>query len=90
MWDILAWIIIGGVVGLLATLLAEGASMGVVMDIFIGVVGASLGGALLTFLAPSTFAVDGFNFISLIVALIGAVVLLALIRLVSSPRQRAA
>jgi uncharacterized membrane protein YeaQ/YmgE (transglycosylase-associated protein family) len=89
MWDILAWIIVGGAVGVLATLLIEGANMGVVMDIFIGVVGASFGGALLTLLAPSTFEVDGFNLASLIVALLGAVILLALIRVLTSPRRRA-
>lgn len=90
MWDILAWIIAGGAVGVLATLTMQGANMGIVMDIFVGVIGASLAGALLTFLVPSTFVLDGFNLVSLLVALAGAVLLLALIRAVSSPRQRAA
>jgi uncharacterized membrane protein YeaQ/YmgE (transglycosylase-associated protein family) len=90
MWDILAWIIVGGAVGVLATLTMQGASMGIVMDIFVGVIGASLAGALLTFLVPSTFVLDGLNLVSLFVALAGAVILLALIRAVSSPRQRAA
>lgn len=90
MWDILAWIIVGGAAGVLASLMAQGASMGIVMDIFTGVVGASLSGALLTFLIPSTFDLDGFNLPSLLVALAGAVVLLALIRAVNNPRQRAA
>jgi uncharacterized membrane protein YeaQ/YmgE (transglycosylase-associated protein family) len=88
MWDILAWIVVGGIAGWLASLVVQGGGMGVMMDIIVGVVGAVLGGALLTFLLPGSFAFSGFNLISLIVAFIGAVILLLIIRAVTGARQR--
>lgn len=89
MWDILAWIIVGGVAGWLASLVVRGGGMGVMMDIIVGIVGAILGGALLSFLLPGSFAFSGFNIASLIVAFVGAVILLLIIRAVTGPRRRA-
>lgn len=87
MWDILAWIIVGGVAGWLASLVVRGGGSGVLMDIIVGIVGAIIGGALLTLLLPGTFAFTGFNLGSLIVAFIGAVVLLLIIRAVGGARM---
>ncbi len=89
MWDILAWIVVGGIAGWLASLVVRGGGMGVMMDIIVGIVGAIIGGALLTFLLPGAFAFSGFNLGSLIVAFIGAVVLLLIVRAVMGPRRRA-
>jgi len=40
MWSILAWIIVGGAAGWLASLVVKGGGMGIVMDIIVGIVGA--------------------------------------------------
>ncbi|HZC05619.1 MAG TPA: GlsB/YeaQ/YmgE family stress response membrane protein [Ktedonobacterales bacterium] len=89
MWDILAWIIIGGVAGGMSTFAVQGGGMGFTMDIAVGVVGASLAGAVLTFLQPDTFVMSGLNLFSLIVALSGAAILLVLVRALTGSRRRA-
>jgi uncharacterized membrane protein YeaQ/YmgE (transglycosylase-associated protein family) len=53
---------------------------GVIEDIILGIVGAFVGGFILNFLGQS--GVTGFNIYSLIVAVIGAVVLIFLGRLI--------
>ena len=90
MWDILAWIVVGGAVGFVTNRFVSDGGMGVIMDMLVGIVGASLGGALLTFIVPSSFVLNGFNVSSLLIALVGAGALLLLMRAVSLPRRRAA
>lgn len=90
MWDILAWIVMGGLAGVAATLTAQDNAIGLMLNIMIGVVGASLGGALLTLLQPTSFVVDGMNALSLIVALVGAVLLLGIMHALMAPRRTTA
>lgn len=78
--DILAWIVVGGLAGWLASVLVRGGGLGVLGDIVVGIVGAFIGGFIVDLLGGSGFT--GFNFWSFIVALIGAVVLLLIIRMV--------
>ncbi len=76
----LAWLIIGGVAGWLASIVMKtNRSQGTILDIIVGIVGAFIGGFLASLLgAPG---VTGFNIWSLLVAFIGAVVLLGVIRM---------
>jgi uncharacterized membrane protein YeaQ/YmgE (transglycosylase-associated protein family) len=76
----LAWLIIGGVAGWLASIVMKtNRSQGMLLDIIVGIVGAFLGGFLFNLVgAPG---VTGFNIWSLLVAFIGAIVLLGLIRM---------
>lgn len=79
----LAWLIIGALAGWLASIVM-GTRLGLLLDIVVGIVGAFIGGFLFNlFGAPG---VPGFNIWSLLVALIGAVVLLGIVRLFSGPR----
>lgn len=89
MWDILAWIIIGGVAGGMSTFVTQESGLGFTMDIAVGVVGASLAGAVLTFLLPDTFIMNGVNVFSFVVAFLGAALLLVLARTLSGARRRA-
>ncbi len=77
---ILAWIIIGLIAGWLAGMVMKGGGYGVVGDIIVGIIGAVLGG----FLAATVFgipdAVNGINVTSIVVAFIGAVILIAILR----------
>ena len=76
----LAWIIVGGIAGWLASMVMR-SRQGLVMDIVVGIIGAFIGGFLLS--AIGTPGVTGFNVWSVIVAFIGAVVLLGVLRLFS-------
>ncbi|GAC1329407.1 MAG: hypothetical protein NVSMB17_05750 [Candidatus Dormibacteria bacterium] len=77
---ILGWIVVGLIAGALASRVVRGRGMGCLMDIFLGVAGAFVG-AFLASLVGFSGAV-GFGG-EIIVAFLGAVVLLSLIRLVS-------
>lgn len=88
MVNLLAWIIVGGVAGWLASLVVDGGGFGVLGDIIVGIVGAILGGLLLSILLPGSFALTGFNLGSLVVAFIGSVVLLLILRAFGAGRRR--
>ncbi len=78
--EIIAFLVLGGIAGWLASLLmGTDASQGMLLNIVVGVVGAIVGG--MAFSAFGSSGVTGFNFYSLIVATIGAVVLLWVVRL---------
>jgi uncharacterized membrane protein YeaQ/YmgE (transglycosylase-associated protein family) len=69
------WILFGAIVGWLASMFM-GTSEGLVMDIILGIVGAILGGWLMSFFGKA--GVTGFNLYSVLVAVFGAVVLIAI------------
>ena len=87
MVNVLAWIVVGGVAGWLASLVVQGSGMGVLADIIVGIVGAILGGLVLSLLLPGTFGFTGFNFGSLVVSFVGAVILLVIMRLIGAGRR---
>ena len=78
---ILSWIIVGLIAGWLAGAVMRGRGFGIIGDIVIGILGALIGG----FIAQAVFnipdAVSGLNPLSIIVAVIEAIVLIAIIRL---------
>lgn len=79
--NILVWIIIGAVAGWLASIVMKtNAQQGLLADIVVGIIGGFLGGWLLDLLGVGG-AVTGLNLGSLLTAFIGAVVLLAILRL---------
>ncbi|MER9935967.1 MULTISPECIES: GlsB/YeaQ/YmgE family stress response membrane protein [unclassified Mesorhizobium] len=71
---IISWIILGVVAGFIGSKIVNKTGQGVVMDIVLGIVGAIVGG--LIFSAFGASGVTGLNIYSLIVAVIGAVVVL--------------
>ncbi|MCU0652803.1 MAG: GlsB/YeaQ/YmgE family stress response membrane protein [Candidatus Pacebacteria bacterium] len=74
---ILVWIVFGALVGLTASLIT-GSRNGLVLDIIVGIIGASLGGWIMDYFGKS--GVTGFNVYSFLVALLGAVVLIVIAR----------
>lgn len=79
---ILAWIIFGFIVGLIARwIVPGGTSGGILVDIVVGVIGALLGGWIYGFFFNHV-GVTGFNLPSIVCAIIGAVVLLFILRAV--------
>jgi uncharacterized membrane protein YeaQ/YmgE (transglycosylase-associated protein family) len=83
---ILAWIIVGLISGWLAGELMRGSGFGVLGNIVVGIVGALLGGFLATALFNVADPLTGVNITTIIVAFLGAVVLLALLRLMRGAR----
>lgn len=82
--SLLAWIIVGLIAGWLATLVMPGAGGGILTDLIVGMVGALLGGFLFNLLgAPGT---TGLNLWSILVAFVGAVVLLWVVKAVQARR----
>ncbi|HEY3397879.1 MAG TPA: GlsB/YeaQ/YmgE family stress response membrane protein [Armatimonadota bacterium] len=74
---ILGWIILGGGAGWIASALT-GEREGCLMSVVIGIVGALIGGFVFSLLGGAP--VTGLNLWSLFVAVVGAVILLALVR----------
>lgn len=83
---ILAWIIVGLIAGWLAGELMRGSGFGLLGDIIVGIVGALLGGFLASALFGISAPMTGINITSIIIAFLGAVVLLAILRLVRGAR----
>lgn len=76
---ILIWIIFGGLVGWVASLLMHTDSQqGILLNVIVGIVGAVVGGWIMGFFGQS--GVSGFNLYSFVVALIGAVVLIYIVK----------
>ncbi len=78
--DLLTWLIVGLIAGVLASLVMGGTGYGLIGDIIIGIVGAFVGGWLFTSLGV-TSPLGGLAGV-IFVAFIGAVVLLFLLRLI--------
>lgn len=86
---IIAWIIVGGIAGWLASLVVRGTGLGLIGDIIVGIVGGLIGGFLLSLLLPGTVKVTGIDLPSILIAFVGAVVLLLLVRLFTGNRTTA-
>ena len=82
--EILTWLIVGLVAGLLASLVVGGIGAGILGDIVVGIVGAFLGGWIFSKLGIGV-PIGGLPG-TILVAFVGAVVLLVILRLVRSSR----
>ena len=77
---IISFIVLGGIAGWIASLIMRtDASQGIFLNVAVGAVGALVGGMLMNLFGAT--GVTGFNLYSLIVAILGAVVLLWFVRL---------
>jgi uncharacterized membrane protein YeaQ/YmgE (transglycosylase-associated protein family) len=81
---ILAWIVLGLIAGFIASKIVNHTGSGVLMDIVLGVVGALVGGFLFSMFGA--VGVTGFNIYSMLVAVVGAVVVLWLYHLLIGRR----
>ena len=76
--NFLIWIIFGAIAGFIADIVMS-SDHGMIEDIVLGVIGAFVGGFIMNFLGQP--GVTGFNLYSIAVAVIGAIVLIAIGRL---------
>ena len=79
---IIIWLVIGGIVGWLASIVMKrDGSQGIVMNVIVGIVGALLGGFLISPLVGVGTINDGVSIGSILVSLVGAIILLAIVNL---------
>jgi uncharacterized membrane protein YeaQ/YmgE (transglycosylase-associated protein family) len=83
--DLLTWVIVGLVAGVLASLVMGGTGFGIIGDIIIGIVGAFIGGWLFRTLGVKS-PMGGLAGV-IFVAFIGAVVLIFILRLIRGGRR---
>lgn len=82
---ILSWLVFGLIVGVVASWIMPGKGYGILGDIIVGIAGAFVGGWIYGFFGH--VGVTGFNIPSMVSALIGAVVLLWVLRAVAGSRS---
>lgn len=83
--SIIAWLVLGLIAGFVASQIVNRNGEGLILDIVLGVVGAVVGGYLFTLFGAAP--VTGFNLYSMLVAVVGAVVVLALYHLITGNRR---
>jgi uncharacterized membrane protein YeaQ/YmgE (transglycosylase-associated protein family) len=82
---ILSWIVLGGIAGWLASIITKrNDQMGCITNIIAGIIGAAVGGWVFSLFGGQ--GVTGFNLPSLLVALVGAVIVLAVVNLIFGRR----
>ncbi|MDD2427788.1 MAG: GlsB/YeaQ/YmgE family stress response membrane protein [Eubacteriales bacterium] len=88
LWNIIVWIIVGALAGWIASkIMARDASMGAIANIIVGIIGAFVGGWII-----SLFGIDvntgTLTLGSVLTAILGAVVLLAIVNFFTRGRAR--
>lgn len=79
--SILLWIVFGGIVGWIASLImGTDGQQGIILNVVVGIIGSSIGGYIMHALGEG--GVGGFTVRSFVVGVIGAVVLLAIVKLI--------
>jgi uncharacterized membrane protein YeaQ/YmgE (transglycosylase-associated protein family) len=79
---IIIWLVIGGIVGWLASIVMKrDGSQGIIMNVIVGIVGALLGGFLISPLVGVGTINGGISIGSILVSLVGAIILLAIVNL---------
>ena len=74
--SILGWLILGLISGFIASKIVNKEGEGLILDIILGIVGASVGGYVFTLLGATP--ITGFNIYSMFVAVVGAIIVLVL------------
>ena len=72
--SIIAWLILGLIAGFIGSKIVNSTGQGIIVDIILGIVGAFVGGYLFTLFGAAP--VTGLNLYSLLVAVVGAIVVI--------------
>jgi uncharacterized membrane protein YeaQ/YmgE (transglycosylase-associated protein family) len=88
--NIIIWLVVGGILGWLASkVMHTDKQQGIILNVVVGIVGAMLGGFLLGRLFGANDINDGnFSLMGLLVSFLGAVILLAIVNMVTRGRAR--
>jgi len=80
----IAWLVVGLLAGWIGSLIVNRRGEGMIMDIVLGVIGAFVGGYLFQVFGHS--GVTGINLYSIMVAVVGAIVVLVVYHMIRRPR----
>jgi uncharacterized membrane protein YeaQ/YmgE (transglycosylase-associated protein family) len=84
--NLIIWLLVGALIGWLASMVMRtDAQQGALLNIVVGIIGAMIGGFLL---GGPTINSNALNLTALVVSFVGAVVLLAIVNLVTRGRVR--
>jgi uncharacterized membrane protein YeaQ/YmgE (transglycosylase-associated protein family) len=88
--NFIAWLVIGGVLGWIASMIMRtDGQQGIFLNIIVGIVGAFLGGWLISpLVGVPTINQDAFSLGAMAVSLVGAIILLAIVNLFNRGRAR--
>ena len=85
---ILSWIVVGLIAGWLAGMVMKGGGFGCIGDIVVGVIGGVVGGFIASYFFHIGDPMSGINPTSILIAFLGAVLLLLVLRLLGGSRRR--
>jgi len=83
--SILGWLVLGLIAGFIASKIVNKQGQGFLLDIVLGIIGAVVGGWL--FVQFGANGITGFNIYSMVVAVIGAIVVLVLYHAIAGRRS---
>lgn len=88
--NLIIWLVIGGVIGWLASIVMNrNAQQGIFLNIIVGIIGAFIGGFLISpLLGAGTINQNDFSVTSLLASFLGAVILLGIVNLFTRRRVR--
>jgi uncharacterized membrane protein YeaQ/YmgE (transglycosylase-associated protein family) len=84
--SIIGWIVLGLIAGFIASKIVNKRGEGILLDIALGIVGAIVGGFIFVNVFGATEGVTGFNLYSMVVAILGAIVVLLVYHAVTGQR----
>ena len=84
--SIIGWLLLGLIAGFIASRIVNKRGAGIMLDIVLGIVGALVGGFISTQLGGR--GITGFNLYSMLVAIIGAVIVLFIYEALFGRRTR--
>jgi Predicted membrane protein len=81
--NFIVWLVVGGVIGWIASMIMRtDAQQGVILNVVVGIIGAALGGWLISpLVGVPSINENAFSIGALLVSLVGAIVLLAIVNL---------
>ena len=86
---IILWLIVGGIIGWLASMIMRtDAQQGIILNVIVGIIGAIIGNLLAGPLFGLDTTIQTFNLPGFLVAIVGAIILLAIANLVQRGRVR--
>ena len=86
---LIIWLIVGGIIGWLASMIMRtDAQQGIILNVVVGIIGALIGGWLIAPMIGGSTSTGGFDIMGFIAALIGAIILLAIVNLFRRGRVR--
>lgn len=88
--NFLIWLVVGGLIGWVASMVMKtDAQQGVVLNVIVGIVGAFLGGLLISpLVGVPSINQNAFSLGAMLVSLVGAIVLLAIVNLFRRGKAR--